>query len=59
MQENSFINTLKILLSFNDMKVVNKIDQSEYEVEELERGPTLYDDGYSGVFKGSQILEIP
>ncbi|CAD8112238.1 unnamed protein product [Paramecium primaurelia] len=59
MQENSFLNTLKILLSFNDMKVVNKIDQSEYEVEELERGPTLYDDGYSGVFKGSQILEMP
>lgn len=41
---------MKILLSFNDVKVVNKVDQTEYEVEELERGPTLYDDGYSGVF---------
>lgn len=32
------------------MKVVNKVDQTEYEVDELERGPTLYDDGYSGIF---------
>lgn len=52
MQDQSFLETLNIFLTFNDEVAVNLIDKQEYPIPDLKRGPTLNEDGLSAFFEG-------